>query len=126
MFVRADLADCGLYVFSHKIYKLILLILQQYSDQPEFSWCNIADDVLPFLSRNQYKEKLRKLHNEAQADKKKAHQANELQYAHKISNLMNPNSEIDKDCIKIMGHIDVNNSRNMYRRIKDKNEFSFE
>ena len=39
---------------------------------------------------------------------------------------MNPDSEIDKDCIKIMGHIDVNNSKNMYRRIKDKNEFSFE
>ena len=81
---------------------------------------------MPFLSRNQYKEKLRRIYNDAQNDKKKAHQSNELVYAQKISHLMNPDSEIDKDCIKIMGHIDVNNSKHMYRRIKDKNEFHFE
>jgi len=39
----------------------------------------------------------------------------------RIEKLMNPYFEINKDEVKIMGHIDAMNSRHIYRRIKDKN-----
>jgi hypothetical protein len=39
---------------------------------------------------------------------------------------MNPDMEIKKDYVKLMSHIDVNTSKNIYRRIRDKNQFHFE
>jgi hypothetical protein len=54
MQIRADLADCGLYVFSHQCYKLMCHMMQE----KDYEWCSLADDVIPFLARNQFKEQI--------------------------------------------------------------------
>jgi hypothetical protein len=36
---------------------------------------------------------------------------------------MKPGKSINRDFVKVMAHIDALNSKNLYRRIKDKNQF---
>lgn len=57
---------------------------------------------------------------EAQASKKKQSKT-EQEFASKIEDLMKPNMSINRDFVKIMAHVDALNSKNLYRRIKDKN-----
>jgi len=59
---------------------------------------------------------------EAQVDKKKKSKT-EQEFASKIEDLMKPGKSINRDFVKVMAHIDALNSKNLYRRIKDKNQF---
>ena len=49
MNVRADLADCGLYVLSHQFFKFLNHIQKE---KPDYGWVEMAEDVIPFMARN--------------------------------------------------------------------------
>jgi hypothetical protein len=57
---------------------------------------------------------------DAQIDKKKRNKQ-ELEFNSRIDSLMRPDKCINRDFVKIMAHIDPLNSKNLYRRIRDKN-----
>jgi hypothetical protein len=59
---------------------------------------------------------------EAQVDKKKKSKQ-EIEFNTRIDNLMKPDKTVKRDFVRIMAHIDPLNSKNLYRRIKDKNQF---
>mmetsp|Transcript_39530 Transcript_39530/g.60356 ORF Transcript_39530/g.60356 Transcript_39530/m.60356 type:complete len:99 (-) Transcript_39530:553-849(-) len=63
--IRADLADCGLYIISHSMFKTISHI----HEKGEYNWLDFSEDTLPFLARNQFKQALSKLMDEANKDK---------------------------------------------------------
>ena len=46
--LRADLADCGLYIFSLAGYKLMCYL----DTEKKYMWEGIGQDVLPFLAKN--------------------------------------------------------------------------
>jgi hypothetical protein len=116
--MRTDLADCGVYIFTHQCYRLLLHLISV----KEYNWCSLSEDVIPFLARNQYKQQIQKMFEEAQVDKKKKSKT-EQEFASKIEDLMKPGKSINRDFVKVMAHIDALNSKNLYRRIKDKNQF---
>jgi len=45
--IRADLAECGLYVFSYQAYKLMLYLEQE----KDFRWLYLEDDFIPFIAK---------------------------------------------------------------------------
>lgn len=59
---------------------------------------------------------------EAQVEKKKKTKT-EQEFASKIEDLMQPDRSINRDFVRVMAHIDAHNSKKLYRRIKDKNQF---
>lgn len=65
--IRSDLADCGVYVFSQHALKLINYV----HSERNYEWSKISSDLIPFFARNQFKEKLLKMLEEATKDKTK-------------------------------------------------------
>lgn len=63
--IRCDMADCGIYVFAHHAYKLMVYVNQER----DFGWSSIGNEVLPFFAKNQFKEKLHKMLEEAIKEK---------------------------------------------------------
>jgi hypothetical protein len=115
MKIRTDLADCGVYVFSFNLYKLMLFIQQEIN----YQWLLIGEDFIPFLARNQFKALLNKHFNEVQKEKVNKKTPQQIKdCSAKIEMLMNPDKEIMKDHIKVMGHIDKQDSPYVYMRIK--------
>lgn len=123
MQIRTDLADCGVYVFSFPIYKLMLHLVQLEKDF--WTEIGIAEDFLPFMIRNQFKESLNKYYEEAQSkDKSKNKQVEIMNKIEKsLEMMMNPDKEIKQDKIKIMVHIDHMHSGYQVHRIKSIKAF---
>ena len=48
MQIRADLADCGVYIISNNCYRLMNYVIQE--KDPE--WLDISEDLIPFLAKN--------------------------------------------------------------------------
>lgn len=48
MQIRSDLADCGIYVFSHSFYRLMLYLQQEI----DYQWIEVTADFLPYLVKN--------------------------------------------------------------------------
>lgn len=117
--IRADLADCGVYVFSQHALKLMSYV----DTEKDFMWSKISTDVLPFFAKNQFKETLHKMLEEATKDKtkKKHHTHAQLKdQASRIDSLFNHNyqSESKKISINVIGHVDPMDSGNAYLRIQ--------
>lgn len=106
MKIRTDLADCGVYVFSQHALKLMNYVGQERT----LDWSKISTDVIPFLARNQFKEKLHKMLEEATKDKakKKQHGHAQLKDQARIDSLLNgcSLSEPKKVSVSIVGHVD--------------------
>jgi translation elongation factor EF-Ts len=92
-------------------------------NEKDYEWSKISTDVIPFLARNQFKEILHKMLEEATKDKtKKNHHAHAMikDQANRIEHLFNNSStESKKVSINIVGHIDKNDSMNAYLRMEN-------
>jgi hypothetical protein len=81
----------------------------------------MSDDVLPFFARNQFKQKLAVMMEEASLSKKK----NENQETfNKIAEMMNPNAMFYHDPIKVMAHIDAQDSGHNFLKMRNFNSFT--
>jgi hypothetical protein len=58
--MRADLGDVGVYIFSNTALKLVNLLRSTL----DVDWHSIGQDIIPFIAKNQFKEKLSKMADE--------------------------------------------------------------
>lgn len=121
--VRSDLGDCGVYMMTQQFYRLLNYVQTEHSEME--AWSEMKDHVLPFFARNQFKEQLKKLSEEANKDKYKKSQGSQAskETISRIQAMMNPSQELDKDSIKVMGHIDSAHSSHTYLRMRNLNSF---
>ena len=61
--IRSDLGDCGVYIMSNAFFRLMNHVQDELDD---LLWEEMSDHVIPFFARNQFKEKLSKMSEEAQ------------------------------------------------------------
>lgn len=116
MKIRTDLADVGVYVFSQHALKLMRYV----DNERSLEWSKISTDVIPFFARNQFKDKLHRMLEEATKDKtKKKQQAQVKDQANRIEALFNgTSSDLSKKIsINIVGHIDPMDSTSAYLRM---------
>ena len=93
--IRGDLADCGMYIFTFQLYKLMLHLFKE----KDYHWFSIQIDFLPFLARKQFKHALNKMFEDVQKDKQtlKKVPAKIKDCALRIEQMLNPDNEIKKD-----------------------------
>ena len=90
MEIRTDLNDCGLYVLTHSLFRLIAHMLSK----KVYAWSDISD-MLPYFARNQFKQNLQKMMDEAM-DSRKRRRDQDKDMKSKIELLMNPDLEMKK------------------------------
>ena len=88
----------------------------------DYNWTDIAEDLLPFLARNQFKDSISKYYEDANKDKSLSKQ--EKDFAQRLESMMNPDKEILKDTVKIIAHIDGANSGTTFMRLKRTNMYT--
>lgn len=111
-----------MYVFSQHALKLINYV----DSERNYEWSKISSDLIPFFARNQFKEKLLKMLDEATKDKTKKKQYGLTQFkdlSDRIDALFNTGSSSQGDAkklsINVVGHIDTMDSTNAYLRMQN-------
>ena len=66
--MRADLADAGLFVFTNMALRLANLIRKE----KELDWISISTDLMTFMAKNQFKDKLARMAAEIAATEQKS------------------------------------------------------
>ena len=80
---------------------------------------DIAEDLIPYLARNQYKDALMKYYEEANRDRAQSKQEKEL--AARVEMMLNPNKVAKKETIKVLAYIDPAGSQSNFVRFKSDN-----
>ena len=111
-----------MYVF----YQHALKLINYVDSERNYEWSKISSDLIPFFARNQFKEKLLKMLDEATKDKTKKKQYGLTQFkdlSDRIDALFNTGSSSQGDAkklsINVVGHIDTMDSTNAYLRMQN-------
>ena len=99
--------------------------------EKNYDWLKLSTDVIPFLARNQFKDKLYKMMEEATKEKTKKKQFGEINQfkdlTDRIDALFNTDDSVTGDSkklsINIVGHIDPMDSVNACIRLKNIRAF---
>ncbi|CDW72423.1 translation initiation factor eif-2b subunit gamma-like [Stylonychia lemnae] len=100
--IRTDVSSVGVYLFKYWILKLVCDIEEDH----DISILSIEDDLLPFLAKHQFKQKLHKYIQKSVHESRFDIGDEDIQ--EKFDLIMNPSKKVSKDLIKIGVYIEKN------------------
>ena len=124
--MRADLADAGIFVFTNMALRLANAIRKEN----QFEWISISTDLVNFMAKNQFKDKLARMAAEIATTEQKA-----IKKLPEYRMVRDAASRLDcllggetvtsqpKFTVKILAHIDSANSGNNVTRIQSMKLF---